>query len=500
MSDELRRRVSDRARSVQRREAMVSRRHGIWLAALALAAGAAARPGTEQQFRPLAVEPDGHRDVFALSYNLLLGQTGLLSFGHAVYFGLGGFAAIHLMRAINAGLPIPMPLVPLVGAAAGLVFGMLFGSVTTRRAGVVFALISLGVGELVFAASRMLPGLFRRRGGHHRQPRAGPHVFGLNFASQLQVYYLIAFWAFVAAALMYAFTRTPVGRMCNAVRDNPERAAFVGYSTQRVRFIVFSVAAMFAGLAGGLHAINYEIVAADAVGAARSGSVLLMVYIGGEAYFVGAILGAITITWLQVSLSDYTTAWQLYLGLFFMAIVLFAPGGLAGLIMMHAPIVRTRAFRGVLRSYGVALLPALVMLVGAVALLEINYRLSTQPEAGSRMKLFGIGDRCGDAVAVARRRRCSLVGGFFAFRTTWPVVAAAWQRASDEAGRYADHARDFAMTAAMRRAECALELRGRAQEFRRDADHPRRLARRAARASATRSSARTAPASRRCST
>jgi branched-chain amino acid transport system permease protein len=96
--------------------------------------------------------------VFALSYNLLLGQTGLLSFGHAVYFGLGGFAAIHCMRAINAGLPIPMPLVPLVGAAAGLAFGLLFGAVTTRRAGVVFALISLGIGELVFAASRMLQG------------------------------------------------------------------------------------------------------------------------------------------------------------------------------------------------------------------------------------------------------------------------------------------------------------------------------------------------------
>ena len=226
--------------------------------------------------------------VFALSYNLLLGQTGLLSFGHAVYFGLGGFAAIHFMRAINAGLPVPMPLVPLVGAATGLAFGLLFGAVTTRRAGVVFALISLGIGELVFAASRMLQGFSGGEEGITANRAHGPSVFGLNFASQLQVYYIIAFWVFVAAALMYAFTRTPVGRMCNAVRDNPERAAFVGYSTQGVRFIVFSVAAMFAGLAGGLHAINYEIVAADAVGAARSGSVLLMVYIGGEAHYLGA--------------------------------------------------------------------------------------------------------------------------------------------------------------------------------------------------------------------
>ncbi len=370
--------------------------------------------------------------VFALSYNLLLGQTGLLSFGHAAYFGLGGFAAIHFMRAINAGLPVPMPLVPLVGAAAGLAFGIVFGALTTRRSGVVFALISLGVGELVHAAMGILQGISGGEGGINANRAVGPHPFGLSFASQLQVYYIVAFWAFVAAALMYAFTRTPVGRMCNAVRDNPERAAFIGYSTQGVRFIAFCVAAMFAGLAGGMLALNYEIVTVDALSAARSGSVLLMVYIGGQGYYLGAILGAIVLTWLQVSLSDYTTAWQLYLGLFFMAIVLYAPGGLAGLIMMHVPILRTRAFADVLKCYAIALMPALAVLAGAVALLEINYRLSTQPEAGSRMKIFGIAID----TAMPWPWLCAvvlLVGGFIAFRRTWPAVSAAWQRALAEA-------------------------------------------------------------------
>jgi branched-chain amino acid transport system permease protein len=310
---------------------------------------------------------------------------------------------------------------------------MLFGSLTTRRAGVVFALISLGVGEMVFAASRMLRSLSGGEEGLTANRAAGPHVFGLNFASQLQVYYIIVFWTIVAAWLMYAFMRTPVGRMCNAIRDNPERAAFVGYDPQRVRFIVFAVAATFAGLAGGLHAVNYEIVAVDAVGAARSGIVLLMVYIGGEAYYVGAILGAITITWLQVSLSDYTTAWQLYLGLFFMAIVLFAPGGLAGLIMMHGPIVRTRAFGSVIKAYALAAVPALVMLLGAVVLLEINYRLSTEPESGSRMSLFWVGIDTATPWPWAVAALLA-VGGFYAFRKTWRHVAAAWQRASEEAG------------------------------------------------------------------
>jgi len=404
-----------------------------WLIAISLLLVLPHIPGLTSNFGRSLLSQMAIATVFALSYNLLLGQTGLLSFGHAVYFGLGGFAAIHVMRAINAGFGLPMPLVPLAGAAAGLFFGMLFGSLTTRRAGVVFALISLGVGELVFAALRLLHGWSGGEEGLTANRAAGPHVFGLNFASQLQIYYVIVFWAVVAAWLMYAFTRTPVGRMCNAIRDNPERAAFVGYDPQRVRFIAFSVAAMFAGLAGGLHAINYEIVAVDAVGAARSGVVLLMVYIGGEAYFVGAILGAIIFTWLQASLSDYTSAWQLYLGLFFMAIVLFAPGGLAGLIMMHGPVIRTRAFWSLLKAYAIAAIPALVMLLGAIVLLEINYRLSTQPESGSRMKLFWVGF---DTAAPWPWIVAGLlaVGGFYAFRKTWPRVSTAWQRASDEAG------------------------------------------------------------------
>ena len=408
-----------------------SRHIGMWITAAVVLLVLPHVPGLSSNFGRSLLSQMGIATVFALSFNLLLGQTGLLSFGHAVYFGLGGFAAIHFMRAINGGLPVPMPLVPLVGAATGLAFGLLFGAVTTRRAGVVFALISLGIGELVFAASRMLQGFSGGEEGITANRARGPHPFGLDFASQLQVYYIIAFWALLATILMYAFTRTPVGRMCNAVRDNPERAAFVGYSTQGVRFIVFSVAAMFAGLAGGLHAINYEIVAADAVGAARSGSVLLMVYIGGEAHFIGAIIGAITITWLQVSLSDYTTAWQLYLGLFFMAIVLYAPGGLAGLILMHEPIMRTRAFGRVLGSYAMAAIPAVVMLAGTIALLEINYRLSTQPEAGSRMKLYGMAIDTSTPWPWLIAGSC-MVGGWFAFRRTWPVVAAARQRAADE--------------------------------------------------------------------
>ena len=387
-------------------------------------------PGLDSNFMRSMLSQMSIAAIFALSFNMLLGQTGLLSFGHAVYFGLGGYIAIHAMRLINAGMPVPMPLVPLFGAAGGLFFGLLIGSVTTKRAGTVFAMITLGLGELVVAASLMLTRFFGGEEGITANRTKGPHPFGLTFASQLSVYYIIAFWVFISIALMYAYTRTPLGRMCNAVRDNPERAEFVGYNPQRVRFITFAVSAMFAGIAGGLHAVNYEIVAAEALGAARSGAVLLMAFIGGIGTFAGPIVGAVVITWLQVSLSDYSTAWQLYLGLFFVIMVLFAPGGLTGLVLMHLPLARARLLHKVLPAYLVAVVPAFVMLLGAVFLLEINYRLATSPELGRKTTFLSIPVDMSTpwpwlaGVAV-------LAVGYLGFRRSMRLVAGAWSVAGE---------------------------------------------------------------------
>ena len=430
--------MTDSALAAQRSAAVgAPARHAsgyrLWLAALIVLLMLPHVPGLDSDYGRSLLSQMGIAIVFALSFNVLFGQTGLLSFGHAVYFGLGGYAAIHFMRAINQGLPVPIVLVPLAGAAGGLLFGLLLGSLTTKKAGTIFALITLGVGELVYAATFMLPGIFGGEEGITASRTRAPAVLGLNFSSQLEVYYAIALWAFAAALLIHAFMRTPVGRICNAVRDNPERAEFVGYNTRRVRFIAFAVAGLFAGLAGGLHAINYEIVAADAVSAQRSGNVLIMAYVGGAGYFVGPVLGAVTITWLQSSLSGYTSAWLLYLGLFFIVIILYAPAGLAGLFLMHRPILRTRAFRAVLAAYAVALLPAAVMAAGAVVLIEMSYRRATQPELGTTMRvLFTPIDAASPwpwIVAAAM-----LVAGFAGFRATWPRIAAAWNRAGVETG------------------------------------------------------------------
>jgi len=401
-----------------------------WLAVAAGLAGLPLLPGLDGNFSRSLLSQMGIAAIFALSYNMLLGQTGLLSFGHAVYFGLGGYVAIHAMRAINAGLPVPMLLVPLFGAAGGLLFGLLLGSFSTRRAGTVFAMITLGLDELATAMALTLTHFFGGEEGITANRTRGPLVLGLRFASQLEVYYVVAFWFLVSLALMYLFTRTPVGRMCNAVRDNPERAEFVGYNPQRVRFIAFAVSATFAGVAGGLHALNYEIVASEALGAARSGAVLLMAFIGGMGHFFGPVLGAIVITWLQVSLSDFTTAWLLYLGVLFIVIVLFAPGGLAGLVVMHRPLLRAGVLPRVLPSYLVAAVPAVVTAIGGALLLEINYRLATKPELGTKMTLFWV------ALDVSRPwpwlAGLVLLGvGLFGFRKSCRLVAARWQEAAE---------------------------------------------------------------------
>ena len=264
--------------------------------------------------------------IFALSYNMLLGQTGLLSFGHAVFFGLGGFLTVHAMNAvIGSRAPLPLAVMPLAGAATGLAFGVIFGAVSTRRAGTAFAMITLGIGELVASSALILRRFFGGEEGITTDRTDLAHLFGLTFGPQIQVYYLIAAWCLASAAAMYALTRTPFGRICNAVRDNPQRASFIGYNTQAVRFLAFSLSGLFAGIAGGLAAINFEIVNATQLGAAQSGAVILMAFIGGVGNFAGPIIGAIVVTLLQVWLSDVTDAWQLYFGLLFIGMVMFAP-------------------------------------------------------------------------------------------------------------------------------------------------------------------------------
>src|SRR5574337_1189754 len=189
-----------------------------------------------------------------------LGQTLLSQIG----------VAIHVLNLVDSGkFPLPVSLVPLAGGLGGMGFALLLGWVTTKKSGTTFAMITLGIGELVSAMSLMFPAVFGGEGGISGDRVAGLQPFGITFGPQIQLYYLIAAYTFVCTALMFAFTGTPLGRMLNAVRDNPERVEFVGYDTQMVRYIAFVIAGFFAGIAGGLAALNFEIVTSEVVGRDR---------------------------------------------------------------------------------------------------------------------------------------------------------------------------------------------------------------------------------------
>ena len=380
----------------------------------------------------------GIATIFALSYNMQHGQTGLLSFGHAVYFGLGAFAAMHVMRwaaSNEIGGAWLLILLPLVGAVGGLIAGLVLGAITTRRAGTIFAMISLGVGEMVASLAPMFPALFGGEAGLNANRVFGASLFGITFGSQRQVYYLIVAWAFVAASAMYALTRTPLGRMANAVRDNPERAQFVGYNPQTVRFLMLALSGFFAGIAGGLNAINYEIVTSETLGAHTSALVLLMAFIGGVSHFYGPIIGAMLVTLLQTALSQYTHAWLFYFGLFFLFMVLKAPGGIASLFHLHQEPWKRGLMRWIWPQYAFAAIPVFLTLAGLIGVVELLYRTAGGVDAGdTRWKLFG------HVIEAARWQPwlaaivIFAIGGA-ALHATWDGVVTQWKRVLVATGR-----------------------------------------------------------------
>jgi len=371
--------------------------------------------------------------IFSLSYNILLGQTGMLSFGHAVYYGLGGFLVIHAINIFGAQkLPIPLPIIPLIGGLSGLFFAALLGWVSTQRSGTAFAMISLGVGELIASSALILRTFFGGEAGVSANRTKLLKLFGWNFGPQIQIYYLVAAWTLIAVIAMYALTRTPLGRMCNAVRDNPERVQFVGYNPHVLRYLAFCFAGFFAGIAGALAAINFEIANSAYLGAVQSGTVLFSTYIGGIGFFIGPIVGAVFVTLLSLSLSDLTQVWQLYFGLIFIAVVTFAPGGITGLLMMHRPLMKAGTLTRVLPSYLVAFLPTLAMIAGLVLSVETIVHYTVNPGDDSHIKAFGVPFDAASPYIWATAA-ILLIGGFLVARKTWSLVGHAWDEATAEA-------------------------------------------------------------------
>jgi branched-chain amino acid transport system permease protein len=382
------------SRSVQSR--VQSRVQGwVWIAALV---AAIAMPwvfynyhtGRHSGFVVSMLSQMGMMTILALSYNMLLGQAGLFSLCHATFFGIGGYATIHFLNLAGDGrLPLPLELFPLLAGLSGLGLAIVFGYMATKQRATAFAMITLGIGELMTTAALMFHHFFGGEGGVNSNRMIGHSLLGFKYGAAIQVYYLIVAWTVISGLAMLYLTRTPLGRMANASRDNFERVQFMGYDPRMVRFLQFALSGFFAGIGGGLYAITYEIVTFDALAAPLSANALLMAYIGGTSAFGGPILGAVLITLLQSGVSLMSNSWLVYVGALFISMVIFAPNGIMGLIAAHDPIVRGGRFGRLIVPYAKVLVPGIVMVLGFVGLVELASFLTIGAAQGKTLVLFG---------------------------------------------------------------------------------------------------------------
>ena len=327
--------------------------------------------------------------TFAMSYNVNLGQTGLLSFGHAVYLGSGVFATLYLIDGIGTGMvPLPLELAPLGGALAGFVSAAIFGLVSVRRAGVTFAMISLGLAELCVAGAMLFPSFFGGEQGVSADRVVDFTLTAMRYGSAREIYMLVLVWTAISVGLMVFLSRTPLGRLANAVRDNPQRVEYLGYAPYWIRFMQFCIAGTFAGVAGSLFALTYEIANAEVMGLRTSANVLIATYLGGITYVMGPVVGALTVTFLEINLARLTDAWLFYYGLLFIAIILFAPRGLTGILMDLPGIVRRAGWGGPIKAL-LRWLPVVAPgAIGTVILVDLSYHLSNSFDAREPLILF----------------------------------------------------------------------------------------------------------------
>ena len=306
--------------------------------------------------------------LFALSFSLAMGQAGMLSFGHSAYYGLGAFATLHLMKAVERSLVTwPTPLLPLAGAAAGFACGLVFGWLATQRTGVYFAMVTLALAELLFTLAPTWNSVF---GGEAGISTMRMNSWSINFATDTGVYYLTLAWVTLSTWCLWAFMRTPMGRLALAVRDNEHRVRFLGFNTHGAKTLIFAISTMFTGVAGALLAIANEATNYTIFSAQASANVVLQTFIGGAGTFFGPALGAAVMTFFARVTSDLTRSWLLYQGLVFVIVMLFVPDGIGGLISLHARRLRATAVKHLTLPYLLCLGVGTLLAVGVVFTVE----------------------------------------------------------------------------------------------------------------------------------
>ncbi|HUC68740.1 MAG TPA: branched-chain amino acid ABC transporter permease [Stellaceae bacterium] len=271
----------------------------------------------------------------AIGFNLLLGFTGVMSFGHAAYFGLGAYGAGLSLKFLAASTPLAMLLGTLLGGVAGTLFGLLI----VRRRGVYFAMVTIAFGQICYYIAYSwndLTGGFDGLRGFQRAPiHLGPWLVDITDGGNVFYYFLLAVFA-VAVAAMGLLLRSPFGRTLIAIRENERRARFLGIPVERHIWLSFSISCFFTALAGTLYALLNNF--ADPLGLhySLSGEIVIMTVMGGMRIFWGPLLGAAVFVVLQDYISSMTVNWMSFIGLLFVLVVLFFPRGLLGFLQRRS--------------------------------------------------------------------------------------------------------------------------------------------------------------------
>jgi branched-chain amino acid transport system permease protein len=272
--------------------------------------------------------------IFAMGFNLLLGYTGILSFGHAAFFGLAGYA----MGLILIHLKIPILLGMLFGIALSTVTAVLIGLLIIRKTGIYFAMLTIAFGQMFFFIASRWKDFTGGEDGLTNIPRdvvGIPGLFSIPIVEPLQFYYFVAVIFILAAIVKYKLIHSHFGQVLKTIRENETRARMVGYNVQRYKLASFIISAIYAAVAGTLYGLFLNYMFPQTLDWIRSGDVVIMALVGGMGTFFGPIIGAGVIVALRVLVSIYAKIgglvfWQFFMGIIFLIFVLFFPKGIWG--------------------------------------------------------------------------------------------------------------------------------------------------------------------------
>jgi branched-chain amino acid transport system permease protein len=278
--------------------------------------------------------------VVVMGYNLLFGYTGLLSFGHAAFFGTGAYlTGIAIGR---WGLPW-FAAVPLA-IAASTVLAVLIGTISTRTRGIYFSMVTLALAQLVYYVALQASSFTGGENGLRGFTVDRINLLGLeiNFLDPVNKYYVLMAFAALAIWVQSRILNSPFGAVIEAIRENEQRARACGYDVERSKLIVFMLSGAISAVGGCMSALHLSIVPLDILHYQTSGMIVMMVLLGGARSFFGPFIGAATFLILEDVVSLWTPHWQIVVGAIFVVFVLFLPKGIWGTLLDMLPVVKER--------------------------------------------------------------------------------------------------------------------------------------------------------------